>query len=127
MTERSFGLELLGSSPADVLDAEQQTGRDAVFAQHEALLWRVLSQACAGERVLTVTYGKQGERDVVEVLDLDAAEEAFVQDHYSLARQEAWRLVSPSRGLAQAGAGQPRLVHEVSVRLRHERCARRGC
>lgn len=109
MTERSFGLELLGSSPADVLDAEQQAGRDALFAQHEALLWRVLSRACAGDRVLTVTYGKRGERDVVEVLGLDAAEEAFVQEHHSLARQEArgaWFLpqdVSLKPGLANLG------------------------
>ncbi len=89
MTERAFGLEVLDLPAVGVLDAERRTGRDGRFAHQEALLARMLAQACSGERVVTVSYGKRGDGDVVELLGLDAPEEAFLRDHYELARQEA--------------------------------------
>lgn len=109
MPEPTFGHQTFGARPVDVLLAEAREGRGDRFVEQEALLARALKRAAAGQRVLAISYGERGARDTVEILGLSEHEQAYVDEQYSLARQEArgaWFLqqeLSIKPGLADLG------------------------
>ena len=86
MNDLPFGRTLLGARPAEVLAADAAASKANTFAQQEALLARLLERAQRRERLIIIDHG---DRKQLRLAGLNAAEEATVEDQYSLARQEA--------------------------------------
>lgn len=59
MPKPSFGRQMLGALPAEVLLEEAQEGRGGLFIEQEALLTRALRRAAAGQRVVAIAYGER--------------------------------------------------------------------
>lgn len=99
----SFGRQAASTmAPGELLALECAAARAEWFAPLDQLVGGILQRALRGERIVTVERGRQ---DTVTLRDLESAERALLDEHFSLERQQArgaWFL--PEEATLRVGA-----------------------
>ncbi len=98
MSKPTFGGQILGRPPHEILEAEDITGRSEQFTELDDLLTRILTVSFAGNRVVDVSMKldkNMSRADSVTILGLDVQQRQMLHDRYRLEHQQsrgAWFL-----------------------------------